>query len=394
MPHLLYLNLHGNAVEGSIPTNFLSASTSIRYVGLGSNQLTGSVPHELTEIDGMSIELHDNFITGFPLTICNKTDWMGGAISSNGCSGFLCPPGYANEFGRSVNATYTCSKCFHGEQSTPFYGSQSCEMKSQREILVSFYRDFSGDQWYRNDFWLSKTDVCSWYGIACDRGRVVEINLGSNNLRGMLNPDIFLLPELQILWLYSNPIDVRFEGIGQSKKLYDLRLDSTKLQSLRGIGEATSLMVFDARYTQLQGYFPHEEISRLSNLRSLSLGKNKLEGNLPKTWSNLPFLVFLDLSSNRLSGSLPAFEDAAFLSSIDLSNNLLTGSIPSTFLSSLSPDRFSSTAVGTVVVELRKNLLEGKFDCDTSSLMQIDTLIRFWLLLTEIFSCISTFYES
>lgn len=375
MPNLLYLNLQGNQIQNSIPTNFLNASSSIRYVGLSSNQLTGMVPHEMTGFDGLHMEIHDNQIIGFPAAICNKTDWLSGSITKYSCDGFLCPKGYANEIGRSVNATNTCTKCAHGEQAAPFFGSQNCETKSQRQILTRLYHSLSGDQWHRNDFWLSKTDVCSWYGIACVDGKVVEINLGANNLRGTTISGLFLLPELQILWLHSNPVNIQFDGIGRAKKLYDLRLDSTNLKSLRGIGEARSLMAFDARYTKLRGAFPSNELLKLSNLRSLSLGNNKLSGNLPQSWDKLRYLVSLDLSSNQLSGTLPTFGEVPFLANIDLSDNVLTGSIPRSFLSRVSPDRFEATKSVALTIRLQKNRLEGVVPPDLSRFDQLSLFL-------------------
>jgi hypothetical protein len=153
----------------------------------------------------------------------------------------------------------------------------------------------------------------------------------------MPGPDLFYLRDLQILWLYSNPITFSFENIGSAKKLQDLRLDSTKVHSLHGIGAATSLISFDARFSSVRGPFL-EEITRLSNLRTLSLGENGITGTLPKSFASLPFLMSLRLNANELTGKLPAFDDIHFLKYVDLSDNALTGAISRNFFNKLSID--------------------------------------------------------
>jgi Leucine-rich repeat (LRR) protein len=331
MPQLIYLYLRGNELQGSIPKDFLSSSKFARFIGLSSNRLTGTVPSELEFLSGLDLELYDNEIAGFPDSFCSKLDWNDGAVGTYGCDGFLCPPGTASPNGRAMNKTTECQICpkTHG---TYFYGSISCERQlSEREILVSLYNALHGDQWYRNDFWLTKTDICDWYGIACSGSKVVEINLRGNNLRGLPGAELFDLRELRTLWLYSNDISFSFENIGRASKLQELRLDATNLHSLHGISAASSLMSFDARFTDIKGPFP-EEILRLKNIRTLSLGHNNLTGTLPKSFGSIKYLLSLRLNSNSFTGPLPSFDDLHFLKQLDLSHNALTGSVSRKFL--------------------------------------------------------------
>lgn len=371
LPQLTDIYLQGNSIGGEIPRDFLSASRSISTIKLGSNLFTGEVPFDLATVSDLTMELEDNLIEGFPSLFCEKTAWMDGAIGKYGCNAFLCPPGTANPYGRAtggadddfdynseidfgvidIKKDVPCFNCTQAGVATR-YGSTSCQSTpTQREILVNLYYALDGDKWTRSDFWGTTADVCDWYGIGCISGQVTIINLRGNNLQGMPGRDLFYLRELQTLWLYSNPITFSFDNIGSASRLQDLRLDSTRLRSLRGIGAATSLISFDARFTDIRGTLPQEILS-LTNLRSLSLGNNLLTGTLPKSFGNLRRLVSLSLDSNRFNGGLPAFDDMHFLKHIDLSDNSLAGPISKKFLNLLSVST-------TPNVMLHQNLLTG-----------------------------------
>lgn len=350
-PQLSDLYLQGNELQGSIPKNFVSASKSIEMIKLSSNLLTGAVPSDLASIPNLFLELDGNQIEEFPSSFCEKNDWMGGAIKTYNCDGFLCPPGTASQIGRAVNASTVCQNCTR-EGVAPYYGTTSCDgPPNDREILMNLFYALHGDNWIRNDFWGSTSDFCDWYGIGCINGQIVIINLRGNNLKGLPGPDLFYLRELKVLWLYSNPITFSFENIGSARKLQDLNLDATNLHTLHGISAATSLVSFSARFTSVRGQFP-EDLLPLSNLRTLSLSGNRLTGTLPASFEPLKFLVSLNLNSNQLTGKLPSFEEMPFLSNVDLSNNKFTGPISRHFL-----ERLSSEIVPTIA--LSRNQITG-----------------------------------
>ncbi|KAF5792097.1 putative protein kinase RLK-Pelle-LRR-Xa family [Helianthus annuus] len=79
----------------------------------------------------------------------------------------------------------------------------------------------------------------------------------------------------------------------------------------------------------LVGSFP-SDIRFCKNLQNLDLSGNRLTGSIPSELCRwLPYLVHLDLSGNQLTGKIPAgIGNCLFLNSIDLSDNQLTGNIP------------------------------------------------------------------
>ncbi|XP_016746830.2 inactive LRR receptor-like serine/threonine-protein kinase BIR2 isoform X1 [Gossypium hirsutum] len=89
------------------------------------------------------------------------------------------------------------------------------------------------------------------------------------------------------------------------------------------------LLSLGLRDMKLSGQLP-QSLQYCRSLQSLDLSANKLSGSIPtQICSWLPYLVTLDLSSNDLSGTIPPeLSYCAYLNNLKLSNNRLSGSIP------------------------------------------------------------------
>ena len=125
----------------------------------------------------------------------------------------------------------------------------------------------------------------------------------------------------------SNDIEYSFEGIiDLARNLQSLVLDSTGLKSLEGVGLARSLRELNV----LSGPLP-SWLKNLPVLETFVAAHNDFDGPL-FDFSKSESLIFLDLSSNRLSGPVPP----TFLQSsnseekifVNLSDNQLTGTVP------------------------------------------------------------------
>lgn len=91
-------------------------------------------------------------------------------------------------------------------------------------------------------------------------------------------------------------------------------------------GSALVVSQIDLGSQGLKGFIS-DQISMLSNLVSLNLSSNSLEGTLPSGLGQKS-LVRLDLSNNRLSGSIPDSLASSNLHLVLLNGNLLEGQVP------------------------------------------------------------------
>jgi hypothetical protein len=90
-----------------------------------------------------------------------------------------------------------------------------------------------------------------------------------------------------------------------------------------------SMIFLDLSYNFLSGTIP-DNLGAMSYLQVLNLGHNRLNGNIPESFGDLKALGVLDLSHNSLQGFIPgSLQSLSFLSDFDVSNNNLSGLIPS-----------------------------------------------------------------
>ena len=156
-----------------------------------------------------------------------------------------------------------------------------------RDVLVALYNSMDGPNWKNNTYWLSEDrHVDDWYGVNTDEeGRVTDLNLGNNGLKGQLPIELVQLISLEGLSLEGNLLTGPIPpALGQLENL-------------------THLYLFD---NLLTGSIP-AELGKLINLIHLCLNGNQLMGSIPRELGQLASLKWLHLHWNPdLSGALPA----------------------------------------------------------------------------------------
>ena len=129
------------------------------------------------------------------------------------------------------------------------------------QILARFYLATNGDEWARQDNWLTDRPLYEWHGIVTDEeGEVIQIVLPNNNLSGSI-PAI--------------------------------------------TGDLEGLMNLNLANNRLTGAIP-AELAKLQNLRGLNLSHNLLTGVVPEELRELR-LHAASISDNMLSDH-PGFQ--------------------------------------------------------------------------------------
>ena len=241
-------------------------------------------------------------------------------------------------------------------------------VNSDQDALVALYGATDGANWTNNDNWLSDVPIGQWYGVTTDsNGRVIQLNLISNQLTGAIPAELGDLANLEILDLIVN----RLAGEIPDE-----------------LGNLTNLRILRLNENQLTGEIP-SELGSLTNLEILALGGNQLTGPIPTWLGSLSNLQQLDLAENQLSGAIPAeLGSLSNLQELYLWGNQLTGPIPSELGSltnlqrlSLSDNQLSGpvpTWLGSLTnlqqLDLAENQLTGPIPTELGSLTNLEIL--------------------
>ncbi len=165
------------------------------------------------------------------------------------------------------------------------------------EALVSIYQATGGAAWAISEGWLTAAPVSEWYGVVVEDGKVVGLDLSSNNLTGS------------------------FPKKAQHLPLRNLALVNNRLKALEAL--PATLLTLSASSNQL-GALP----ALPAGLQFLDVSTNQLTC-LPALPASLSVI---SAGSNRLA-LLPALPAA--LTSLSVPNNLLYGlpALPASLLS-------------------------------------------------------------
>jgi Leucine-rich repeat (LRR) protein len=374
MPQISEIHLSNNQLTGTIPEDFLAGVSdpdSVINISLDGNHLIGTVSAQLGAFSKLNIELADNLFVALGDGLCDESSWLDGDVGQYGCAGILCPAGTFSSKGRQASNDEACETC-PGDENSPYLGVSVCialQKQIERDVLGILFEATGGSNWKNKDGWMDDAvDICEWYGISCQPGSTVEsILLGSNHLVGTVPTEIYQLPNLKFLWMYSNPIDMSFDGIEQATRLQSLAIDSTQLRSLNGIGRARSLIDVDVRFNRLTGPIP-SEIGDLVNLESFTCSENEFSGSIPNLTA-LRKLNTLRMSNNKFTGSVHSFAGNPQLKELDLSKNRLTGSIPIELLQTANLEQ-------SVFLDLSENLITGTVPGELSRFTDLTIYLR------------------
>ncbi|XP_022722119.1 LRR receptor-like serine/threonine-protein kinase GSO1 [Durio zibethinus] len=210
--------------------------------------------------------------------------------------------------------------------------SDGC-LEQQRLALLQLKRFFNDRQYLRT--WTGEvgSDCCRWEFVECNitTRRVTELSLNwmkSVNQKWYLNASLFLpFEELRSLYLQGNEIagfveNEGFEKLSKLKHLEILDLSYNHIESLRSShGNGRQLRLINLQVLDLSDNpFNNSilaDLSGFSNLKSLNLRQNQLNGSIDiKELCLLSNLETLDMSHNEVN-QFVTFKELHLLSNVE-----------------------------------------------------------------------------
>nr|AYN74356.1 brassinosteroid insensitive 1 [Eucommia ulmoides] len=377
LSNLKTLDLSFNKFVGSVPDS-LSKLTNLETLDVSSNNLSELIPSGICQDPRNSLQvlyLQNNGFTGpIPATLSNCSKLISLDLSFNFLNGII--PYSLGSLTKLKDLILWLNQ-LHGEIPPELMYLQSLEN------LILDFNDLTGSipaslSNCTNLNWISlsnnqltgeippslgqlsnlailKLGNNSFYGsIPAELGdcqRLIWLDLNTNFLNGTIprslskqsgNIALALLTGKPYVYI-KNDGSKQCHGAGNLLEFGGIRTEQLDRISTRhpcnftrvyhGITSPTfnhngSMIFLDLSYNKLAGSIP-KELGSMYYLQILNLGHNDLAGPIPEDLGGLKNVAILDLSFNRLNGSIPAsLTSLTLLGDIDLSNNNLSGQIP------------------------------------------------------------------
>lgn len=320
LTNLQYLNLGRNNFLGGIPSCIGDALTNLQSLYLHGNNLDDPLPTSMMKLQQLKyFIISDNLLSGDPIPIWNQLTSLEVLLADR------------NDFLSSVDVTFLWNSTLRWVD------------LSDNNMELAHNHPFP-----RHLLQMSTLEV---------------LDFSRNRLEGALHDGLQSNTALQYLSLYGNMLDGSIHVL-------------TNLRNLRHL---------DVSENEFGGTIP-SEFGALSHLRLLFLGDNEYSiGQIPTSFVNLTQLEDLSIRHSQLSGTFDLSHLPKSLIYLDLGSNALTGSIPAHignysnlefFILNNNPGITGSlpTAI-TQLTLLRATFLDGT--SLTSGVDQICTLPKF-----------------
>uniref|UniRef100_A0A0D9XTD0 Receptor kinase-like protein Xa21 n=1 Tax=Leersia perrieri TaxID=77586 RepID=A0A0D9XTD0_9ORYZ len=274
---LLNLELGLNKFGGVLPNSFSNLSTSLYYLELELNNITGSIPKDIGNLIGLQYL----------------------SFSNNNFTGSL-----PSSLGRLKNLALLHAYKNNLSGSIPLAIGNLTELTS----LLLGKNKFSG---------LIPVTLSNLT-------KLLELGLSTNNLSGPIPGGLFNIQTLSILFNVSHN---NFEGsipqeIGHLKNLVEFRAESNSLSGEipSTLGECQLLRNLYLQNNLLTGRIP-SALGQLKGLETLDLSSNNLSGQIPTSLADITMLHSLNICFNSFVGEVPAIGVFADASGISIQGN-------------------------------------------------------------------------
>nr|KYP61904.1 LRR receptor-like serine/threonine-protein kinase GSO2 [Cajanus cajan] len=422
LSHLKYLNLAWNSLEGSIPPQ-LGNLSQLQHLDLYVNYFEGKIPSQLGNLSklqyldlsyhffegnipsqlGNLSNLQELYLGGFPnddLKIDDGGQWLSNLISLTHLYLWSIP---------NLNTSHSYLQMIAKLPKLRQLSLRGCSLSdhfilSLRPSTFNFSTSLSLLDLSLNTFtspmifqWVSNTtsnlvelhlsdnllkvSTSNHFGMV-KMNSLEHLDLSYNRLKGGILKSFMNICTLHSLYMNANNLTEDLPSILHNlsggcvrHSLQELNFGYNQIiGSLPDLSVFSSLKILDLSENQLSGKIP--EGSKLpSQMQSLFISSNSLEGGVPKSFGNacpippfLRFAMFLDLSKNKFSNSfsfLCANGTVETLYHLDLSNNQLSGQIPNCW------NHFKSLSY----LDLSHNNFSGKIPTSMGSLFDLQVLL-------------------
>ncbi|KAM7489903.1 hypothetical protein LguiB_027387 [Lonicera macranthoides] len=351
---LQYLNLSDSYFVGRVPHQLWNL-TNLKYLDLSNNLFVGRVPHQLGNLTSLRFL---NLGRNYNLTVKNL-EWLSDLrllrhLDLNWID--LQKVDLLQSIARlSFLSSLDLSVC-----NLPGIISHSLHLTNFSSIPLSIIHLSS------NSF----TNSSSYNWLFNFSSSLVDVDMSGNPLGGSI-PDAFgNMMSLESLRLsncaFEGEIPKSFKNLSRIRSLVlhsnNLTVQLPEiLQTL--LASNNSLEILDLTENKVSGSI--SDFTSFSSLRQLMVGSNKLNGSFPKCFGQSSPLEYLDLSENELNGSLPDLTSFPSLRYLYLTNNKIQGRLPESIgeLSNLK------------ILDLSFNLLSLEFSSDWTPRFQLDYIL-------------------
>ncbi|XP_058111887.1 receptor like protein 22-like [Magnolia sinica] len=366
------LDLSNCNLSGSLPSS-LSKLTKLQSLDLSHNRLSGPIPSSYgNELQNLKeISLWNNSLNGtIPSSLFSLPSLHALDLTSNQLSGQL---------GEFHNASSSQLEYIHlGDNQLQGMIPRFIFQLTKLQILFVSFNNFSG---------------VVELGLFQNLKKLYFLGLSDNNLSvqyGNGNSTFVSIPLIESLLLRSCNISTFPNFLRNQEQLWQLDLSNNKISGeipkwIWKVGNG-SLHYLNLSHNLLQGIEPSPHLS-LSDFSVLDISSNKLEGSLPIPPSSI---FFFSVSNNNLSGEIPrSVCNATSLIVLDLSHNYFIGQIPpclgeigdSLSVLNLQENAFNGTLLQTFkegckiqTLDLSGNQLEGQVPRSLANCKMLEVL--------------------
>lgn len=357
---LRYLNLSNNNLTGSLPEFLFSVSFShLVSLDLSNNMFSGTIPHQVGLLPGLKyLDVGGNVLVGgIPNSITNITGLEYLTLASNQLVGEI-----PRDIGvmKSLKWIYLGYNNLSGEIPKSIGNLLSLQhLDLVYNNLTGFIPESLGNLTNLEFLFLYKNNLAGPIPPSIfDMKKLVSLDLSDNSLWGEIPELVINLQSLEILQLFSNNFTGKIpRALTTLPRLQVLQLWSNRLtgEIPKELGMHNNLTVLDLSTNQLSGEIPHglcdsrnlyklilfsnalegeipHSLSSCTSLRRVRLQNNKLSGQLPSELTKLPQVYLLDMSGNKLSGRIDDRKwDMPALQFLNLAKNKFSGELPNSF---------------------------------------------------------------